>query len=127
MLVIIDFRCRYKFNLRETFDSLDTTVVDAYLNYKPINSVTYLEFRQQMVRGLLGRILSALVPSRRFKRKAAPAVIHDHLPLIMPDRKGANYISQKRHGEPINVCVCHLWGSLRLQSDCNCFTEFHTE
>lgn len=128
----VDIRCRYKYYLRVVFDSLDTTVVNGYLNYKSLNpdtKVTHLEFRQQVVHGLLGTYTSRknTFPTGSINRKAAPAVIHDHLPHIMPDRKRCK-LCHKRGTENRSRFACVTCGAaLCLQSDRNCFTEFHTE
>ena len=128
----IDIRCRYKYYLRVVFDSLDTTVVNGYLNYKSLNpetKVTHLEFRQQVVQGLVGTYTSRknAFPLGAIKRKACPAVDHEHLPQIMPDRKRCK-LCHKRGVENRSRFQCVTCGAaLCLQSDRNCFTEFHTE
>jgi hypothetical protein len=123
----VDIRCRYKYYLRVVFDSLDTTVVNGYLNYKSLNpdtKVTHLEFRQQVVHGLLGTYTSRknTFPTGSIKRKAPPAVIHDHLPHIMPDRKRCK-LCHKRGMENRSRFACVTCGAaLCLQSDRNWFT-----
>jgi len=56
------------------------------------------------------------------RRKAPPAVIHDHLPHIMPDRKRCK-LCHKRGMENRSRFACVTCGAaLCLQSDRNCFT-----
>ena len=109
----VDIRCRYKYYLRVVFDSLDTTVVNGYLNYKSLNpgtEVTHLEFRQQVVHGLLGTYTSRknTSPTGSIKRKAWSSSPH------YAWQKEVQTMPQERHGESIKICVCHLWGCFVL-------------
>jgi hypothetical protein len=128
----IDMRCRYKYYLKVVFDSLYTTVVNGYLNYKSLNpetKITHLNFRQQVVHGLIITYTSRknAFPTGAIKRKAPPAVVHDHLPHIMPDRKRCR-LCHKRGVENRSKFQCVTCSAaLCLQNDRNCFTEFHTD
>ena len=67
-------------------------MVSRYFNYKSLNldiNIKDLQFRQQVVNGLLGSYTARKnnFPIGAIKRKASPSVKHGHLPHIMPNRK----------------------------------------
>ena len=106
-------------------------MVNGYLNYKSLNpdsKTTHLEFRQQVVHGLVGTYTSGknIFPIGAIQRKACQAVVHDDLPQIMPDRKRCE-LCHKRGKETRSKFQCVTCGAaLCLKSGLNCFTEFLT-
>ena len=138
----IDLRCRYKYYLRVVFDSLDTAVVNGYLNFKALNPDTKmktfgiqakrctwsrrdLHFKETYFSNWILEEKNNLIGS--LKRKTEAAVIHDHhLPEIMQERKRFKVCGRAgtENRSRFKCVTCGI--ALCLQSDLNCFKQFHT-
>lgn len=127
----IDIRSRFKYYLRIAFDVLDTAVVNGYANYKTLNQdskLSHLQFRQAVVRGLIGAFSSrkSAFPSGHIARRATPAIVHDHMPEVENQRKRCKFCQQKFKKEnrtSVRCSTCDVY--LCLNSDRNCFREYH--
>ena len=130
----IDMRCRYKYYLRVIFDIVDTTVVNGYLNFKKLNpqsKMSHLEFRQEVVRGLICGHSSRKYkfPSAPIKRSMCKTRLEncEHLPNVMPHRKRCKYCTKRGfdNRSRFECMTCDV--PLCIQPERNCFGDFHLQ
>lgn len=131
----IDIRSRYKYYLRLIFDLVDTIVVNSYIIYNELHhsdgkSLGHLEFRQQVVHGLLGNFCSRRRshPTGRIrKRPWQPEIVNAmHMPVFNKQRKRCKHcaIDQVENRSAISCETCSVL--LCLQNGRNCFKEYHS-
>ena len=134
----IDHRSRSKFYLRIFFDLLDTSVVNSYIIYQKIlelrheKPMKHIEFRQQLVRGLLGSYSSRLIPSLQQSRKrkyvqSQAKTSTNHIPTWLESRKRCKVCSSKKIESRTNVFCHECEAPLCFGSHRNCFETFHKQ